>query len=139
MHTPNLNEMAAAQPHCEIQVEMLPGTEIMVDVDGRSSIHAHNSPSAIVLIPQPTAELDDPLVSSELLFWCRDLTLPMQNWSSTWKTMVIIMQGAFVIISIIPALSIAPLTPIYMQEWQKSLTEVALLVLSLPVFRFEQH
>lgn len=42
--------------------------------------------------------------------------------------MVILMQGAFVLISIVPALSIAPLTPIYMQEWQRSLTDVALLV-----------
>lgn len=42
--------------------------------------------------------------------------------------MVILNQRCFVITSIIPALSIAPLTPIYMQEWNRSLTDVSLLV-----------
>lgn len=37
-------------------------------------------------------------------------------------------QGIFVIISVIPALSIAPLTPIFMNEWSISLSDVALLV-----------
>ena len=37
-------------------------------------------------------------------------------------------QGCFVITSIIPALSIAPLTPIYMKEWNRSLTDISLLV-----------
>lgn len=45
-----------------------------------------------------------------------------------WKTLVIVNQGIFVIASVIPALSIAPLTPVFMQQWEKSLTDVALLV-----------
>jgi hypothetical protein len=45
-----------------------------------------------------------------------------------WKTLIIVNQGLFVIASVIPAFSIAPLTPILMQQWQKSLTDVALLV-----------
>ncbi|KAL6831602.1 hypothetical protein V8C40DRAFT_262911 [Trichoderma camerunense] len=49
------------------------------------------------------------------------------NWSTLWKTLVIVNQGIFVITSVIPTLSIAPLTPIFMQQWQKSLTDVALL------------
>jgi hypothetical protein len=42
--------------------------------------------------------------------------------------MVIANQGIFVIASVIPTMSIAPLTPIFMQQWEKSLADVALLV-----------
>lgn len=41
-------------------------------------------------------------------------------------------QGIFVLISVATNLSIAPLTPIYMAEWDKSLSQVALLVCFLP-------
>ncbi|KAL6884458.1 hypothetical protein GGI43DRAFT_426772 [Trichoderma evansii] len=54
-------------------------------------------------------------------------TLVNKNWSTLWKTLVIVNQGIFVITSVIPTMSIAPLTPIFMQQWQKSLTDVALL------------
>ncbi|KAL7908466.1 hypothetical protein GGI35DRAFT_470099 [Trichoderma velutinum] len=54
-------------------------------------------------------------------------TLVNKNWSTWWKTLVIVNQGIFVITSVIPTLSIAPLTPIFMQQWEKSLTDVALL------------
>jgi hypothetical protein len=40
--------------------------------------------------------------------------------------------GIFVLISVATNLSIAPLTPIYMAEWDKSLSQVALLVCFLP-------
>lgn len=54
--------------------------------------------------------------------------LDCKNWSTMWKTLVIVNQGIFVIASVIPTMSIAPLTPIFMQQWQKSLADVALLV-----------
>lgn len=44
--------------------------------------------------------------------------------------MVIVNQGCFVVTSIIPALSIAPLDPIFEAQWNKTLTEIALLVSS---------
>lgn len=62
MHAPTLTEMPSADPIDNMEVEILPGTEIMVDLDGHHSVHAHNSASAVVLVPQPTANLDDPLV-----------------------------------------------------------------------------
>jgi hypothetical protein len=51
-----------------------------------------------------------------------------QNWSWFWKTSTALNQGLFVLLSVATNLSIAPLTPIYMAEWNKSLSQVALLV-----------
>jgi predicted RNA binding protein YcfA (HicA-like mRNA interferase family) len=48
----------------EKHVEMLPGTEIMADIAGAHFVHAHNAPNATVLVPQPTADIHDPLVRS---------------------------------------------------------------------------
>ncbi|TKA55492.1 hypothetical protein B0A49_11454 [Cryomyces minteri] len=93
-----------------VQTEILPGTEIMTDVPGARFVHAHNATSATVLVPQPTDDPHDPL-----------------NWSRWWKLAVTITQGAFVMISVITNLSIAPLTPIYIAEWGKSLSQIALL------------
>lgn len=44
-------------------VELLPGTELMRDVDGAHFVHAHNSGDAAVLVPQPSNDPNDPLVS----------------------------------------------------------------------------
>ena len=44
-------------------VEVLPGTEIMRDVAGVHFVHAHGSPDSAVLVPQPSNNLNDPLVS----------------------------------------------------------------------------
>jgi hypothetical protein len=46
----------------EMHVEMLSGTEVMTDVGRGHLVHAKNSPNATVLIPQPTASPNDPLV-----------------------------------------------------------------------------
>ncbi|CAG9942530.1 unnamed protein product [Clonostachys rosea f. rosea IK726] len=92
------------------QIEMIPGTEVMTDVEEKHLAHAHNTASSAILIPQPTNDPHDPL-----------------NWSLWWKTLVMVNQGFFVISSVIPALSIAPLTPLFMETWNRSLTDVALL------------
>ncbi|KAL5371972.1 hypothetical protein DPSP01_013850 [Paraphaeosphaeria sporulosa] len=100
------------RPGCKhkVDVEIIPGTEIMKDAGGVHFVHAQNSAELVVLIPQPTNRPDDPL-----------------NWSPWWKFIVIFNQGFFVISSIVPALSISPLTQLLMDKWQKSLTEIALL------------
>ncbi|RFU74225.1 serine threonine kinase 16 [Trichoderma arundinaceum] len=90
----------------EVEADLVPGTEVMTAMVGATS----DNQDSIVLIPQPTNDPHDPL-----------------NWSTLWKTLVIVNQGIFVITSVIPTMSIAPLTPIFMQQWQKSLTDVALL------------
>ena len=44
-------------------VEMLPGTEIMADIQGAHFVHAQNSANSAVLVPQPSEDPHDPLVS----------------------------------------------------------------------------
>ncbi|KAK4072884.1 uncharacterized protein Triagg1_5561 [Trichoderma aggressivum f. europaeum] len=104
-HVSNLMPVAS-QIEREAEADLVPGTEVMTTIVGARS----DNQGSIVLIPKPTDDLHDPL-----------------NWSTLWKTLVIVNQGIFVITSVIPTLSIAPLTPIFMQQWQKSLTDVALL------------
>jgi hypothetical protein len=48
----------------EKHVEVLPGTKITADIAGAPFVHAHNAPNATVLVPQPTADIHDPLVRS---------------------------------------------------------------------------
>jgi hypothetical protein len=48
----------------EKHVEMLPGTEIMADIAAAHFVHAHNTPNATVLVPQPIADIHDPLARS---------------------------------------------------------------------------
>lgn len=56
--TPEVIHVIEAEKH----IEMLPGTEIMADIGGAHFVHAHNAPNATVLVPQPTANMHDPLV-----------------------------------------------------------------------------
>ncbi|KAF4629069.1 hypothetical protein G7Y89_g9084 [Cudoniella acicularis] len=83
------------------RLEPIPGTEILLE---------NATSDKILLIPEPTDNPDDPL-----------------NWSPTWKAIVIINQAIFVFVSILTPLAIAPLTPIFMQEFQKTLPQVNML------------
>lgn len=47
----------------KIDNEVLPGTEIMTDVAGAHFVHAHDSTDSAVLVPQPSNDSNDPLVS----------------------------------------------------------------------------
>ncbi|KAK7712369.1 hypothetical protein SLS63_012413 [Diaporthe eres] len=85
---------------------IIPGTEIVYrETDGDST-----SSQELVLIPNPTDNPDDPL-----------------NWSTTWKTIVIVNQFVFVFVSILTPLSIAPLTQIFEAEFHKTIPQVNLL------------
>ncbi|KAH8884984.1 serine/threonine kinase 16 [Thozetella sp. PMI_491] len=94
----------------EDRAELVPGTEVMADLGDAHLVHAQSSLDSVVLIPQPTDDPHDPL-----------------NWSALWKNLVIFTQGSFVLLSVITNLSIAPLAPVYMHEWGKSESEVAIL------------
>lgn len=88
---------------------MPPGTELM-----RNTTNHHMAESQVshqVLVPTPSNSPDDPL-----------------NWSTKWKLIVIINQTFFVLFSIIPALSIAPVTPIFIQEFHAGPATVALFL-----------
>jgi MFS family permease len=50
-----------------------------------------------------------------------------QNWSQTWKTIVIVNQFIFTFITIMTPLAIAPLTLIFEAEFDRSLPEVNML------------
>ena len=58
-----LYESMESQTTSDSGVEILPGTEIMTDVAGTHFVHAHNSTDSAVLIPQPSNNSNDPLVS----------------------------------------------------------------------------
>lgn len=53
----------AQGPASDVEVEFYPGTEIMgEDLGGNHLIHGHNNRDGVVLVPQPSANSDDPLV-----------------------------------------------------------------------------
>ncbi|KAF2485683.1 major facilitator superfamily domain-containing protein [Neohortaea acidophila] len=86
-----LDQKAAA----ELQVEIIPGTEVMTDVHGVRFAHAGGKESGSVLVPHPTNDLHDPL-----------------NWSRPWKYATAFTQLLYVWVLVCSALSIAPLFPL---------------------------
>ncbi|KUJ17087.1 MFS general substrate transporter [Mollisia scopiformis] len=91
----------------EYREELVPGTEILLNTDLNST---RSGDAELVLVPEPSDQPDDPL-----------------NWSPTWKTIVIVNQAFFVFISILTPLAIAPLTPIFIEEFHKTLPQVNML------------
>lgn len=51
----------------------------------------------------------------------------VQNWSPAWKTILIVNQFVFVFVSILTPLAIAPLTELFMVEFNKTIPQVNLL------------
>lgn len=102
-------------------LEKIPGTEILLQSDG-SSVQSHDG--QMFLVPEPSDQPDDPLVSKSEPRNIAMQTNDAQNWSPTWKAIVIINQAIFVFISVLTPLSIAPLTPIFIMEFKKSLAAV---------------
>ena len=47
----------------EAEIDIVPGTEVMTDIGGAHFQHAADNPDAVVLIPQPSDDPHDPLVS----------------------------------------------------------------------------
>lgn len=101
--------MESDRPSLPDSAEMPPGTELM-----RNTTHHHlaeTQGSHQVLIPTPSNDPADPL-----------------NWSTKWKLIVIFNQASYVLFSIIPALSIAPVTPIFIAEFQTTPATVSLFL-----------
>lgn len=93
----------------DVLTDMPPGTELM-----RNTTYHHMAESQAshqVLVPTPSSDPTDPL-----------------NWNTKWKLLVIINQAFFVLFSIIPALSIAPVTPIFMKEFGATEATVSLFL-----------
>ena len=62
MATTQMDEQTRAAIEHEFEVEMLPGTELLTNASFTHRVHNHNSANSTVLIPQPSKNLDDPLV-----------------------------------------------------------------------------
>jgi hypothetical protein len=69
----------------ELHTEIYPGTEIMTDVGTHHFVKAGSGEHS-VLIPQPSDDPHDPLVSSQIPIARSDILLTkVKNWSPMWK------------------------------------------------------
>ncbi|KAF9700183.1 hypothetical protein EKO04_001593 [Ascochyta lentis] len=87
----------------ELNVEILPGTEIMADV---GSHHFVKGSHRDVLVPQPSDDPHDPL-----------------NWSIWWKTACILSTAMVTFTQGFGPLALSPMFPALMEEFQCDLTE----------------
>ncbi|KAF2214004.1 hypothetical protein CERZMDRAFT_57994 [Cercospora zeae-maydis SCOH1-5] len=93
-----------------IDVEIIPGTEVMKDFDDVHFAHAGGADTGSVLVPQPSNNVDDPL-----------------NWSTPWKLVVAISQLLYVWVLVCSALSLAPLFPFLGEEFHLNQQQLSLL------------
>ncbi|KAK5116411.1 hypothetical protein LTR62_007958 [Meristemomyces frigidus] len=91
-------------------VEIVPGTEIMSDVDGLHYAHAGGSTNGSVLVPQPSNNPSDPL-----------------NWSLMWKLITAFSQLLYVWVLVCSALSLAPMFPFLGKEFHLGQQQLSLL------------
>lgn len=89
--------------------DMPPGTELMRSTTNHHMVESQTTHQ--VLLPTPSNATKDPL-----------------NWSLKWKLIVVLNQTFFVLFSIFPALSIAPMTPIFIEGFGASPATVALFL-----------
>jgi hypothetical protein len=114
-------------------IEVIPGTEFMKYED---EVHLAVKTGTgrmrdLVLVPQPSNNPHDPLVYSPWYHVLQEqsiLTRLIQNWSRGWKLAAVANQAFFCLVSLLLPLSIAPLTPILVKEFNKSVSDIALLV-----------
>ncbi|KAH8819316.1 serine/threonine kinase 16 [Xylogone sp. PMI_703] len=102
-------------------MDIVPGTEILTDLGEAHFIHGGRGDT--VLIPQPNNDPHNPL-----------------NWSPFWKYTTLIVCSLNMFLGNFSSLSIAPMTPIFVQYFQTSVSRVGLLtgacVLSLGYANF---
>jgi hypothetical protein len=58
----------ASRNESEVEADLVPGTEVMTDMSGARVNHDSDNQDSIILIPQPTNDPHDPLVSINLVF-----------------------------------------------------------------------
>jgi len=91
------------------EADMPPGTELMRSTTNHHMVELQGSHQ--VLVPTPSGDLADPL-----------------NWSFARKLTIIGVQAFYVLFSILPVLSIAPVTPIFLEYFHTSLGTVSLFL-----------
>lgn len=91
------------------EADMPPGTELMRNTANRRMPELSDSHQ--VLVPVPSDDLADPL-----------------NWSFSRKLTIVVVQAFYVLFSILPTLSIAPVTPIFLEEFHTDPATVSLFL-----------
>ncbi|KAM3416349.1 hypothetical protein BST61_g7952 [Cercospora zeina] len=94
----------------QLDVEIIPGTEVMKDFGDFLFTHAGGAETGSVLVPQPSNDVNDPL-----------------NWSTPWKLVVAISQLLYVWVLVCSALSLAPLFPFLGEEFHLNQQQLSLL------------
>ncbi|RFU31756.1 hypothetical protein B7463_g4584, partial [Scytalidium lignicola] len=89
-------------------VDLVPGTEILTDLNEAHFIHGGRGD--IVLVPQPNNDPHNPL-----------------NWSRFWKYTTLIVCSINMFLGNFSSLSIAPMTPIFVEYFHTSVSKVGLL------------
>ncbi|KAK5128952.1 hypothetical protein LTR85_000285 [Meristemomyces frigidus] len=101
-----LDQKAAEQ----LNVEIIPGTEVMKDVGDVHFAHAGGADNGSVLVPHPTNNPADPL-----------------NWSRLWKIITAVSQLLYVWVLVCSALSLAPMFPLLGAEFHLGQQPLSLL------------
>ena len=106
----------------ELQIQIVPGTEVMVDVGSHHFVKS-SAGSDRVLVPQPSDDAHDPL-----------------NWNRFWKFSTIACATAVTFIQGMGPLALAPMFPELIKDFHSNLTDVvqftgvAILVLGFSNF-----
>ena len=121
----------------ELHVEILPGTEVMADVGSHHFVKS----SSGVLVPQPSDDQHDPLVSTVKTSLGKTGDTDMfQNWSPLWKALCISASTSVSFTQGFGPLALAPQFPLYIEDFKSDLagvvrfTGVAILVLGFSNF-----
>ena len=101
-----LSAQEVAQIQEELNVEIVPGTEIMTDVGSHHFVKSEGRNHG-VLVPQPSQNPHDPL-----------------NWSPFWKASTIIAASTVSFTQGFAPLALAPFFPYLMVQYDRTLSDV---------------
>ncbi|KPM44156.1 hypothetical protein AK830_g2360 [Neonectria ditissima] len=90
----------------ELDIEIIPGTEIMTDVGSHHFVKSEDK-SHRVLVPQPSNDPHDPL-----------------NWTKTWKLSALIAVSTMSFTQGFAPLALGPMFGYLMEDYNRSLTDV---------------
>ncbi|KAL8709446.1 MAG: hypothetical protein Q9220_005829 [cf. Caloplaca sp. 1 TL-2023] len=102
----NHDESTLRQLEQELNVRIVPGTEIMVDVGNHHFVKSSHAPDR-VLVPQPSNDPHDPL-----------------NWSTFWKFSTLTCATAATFMQGMGPLALAPMFPELIKEFDSNLADV---------------
>ncbi|KAI8410919.1 hypothetical protein FOFC_07513 [Fusarium oxysporum] len=91
----------------DLRIEIIPGTEVMVDLGDDEEIAKSQGHHHVVLVPQPSDDPHDPL-----------------NWSPFWKTSAMIAASSVSFMHGFSPLALAPMVPFLMKDFERSLEDI---------------